>query len=671
MVFKQSRSDQTGQRQARYLNLITVVEAEPGSFSITGDAFGKLQSQIFRSGDSADLTFTTSNLIRIRNQLGEVYSRVSDATGIPESVLRNAATAQVPDELQSINSQSLDILTVPVTAGNDEEQGSGQERISYEREITYPAPVIFLPQEQAERAEDILEGLPPLRLVVTLKSKSTLQNTLGGQAQNTFEVPADEIFDIRDISEIPCANLFPQVEERVTELQSNVESRAPRIQRDINTIGDVTDQIASAVPVTLSDDEALPEIESIEEEELLGSDVSREDITQWRQEIQNIQDPNVAGIKGDLNGLRDLSDNLNNRVGLQRCVENFSSTIESALNTGESQLERARLILDRKNRLLDILSGLDVPECAQEFADTFQPVGDVESRAEDAIQEFRQQVGSDLSNIDPDNVDVGELGFRPSELRQELLTDLDTLERTGSRVLGGTPCIGQFRTRINQARSTVKRIPTAGEGGFSDCSDVPRRLRNQARRYGDEVQNFFQLAPRRQTVDRSESLVNEGESLQQEIRDNVGEANPCRDELLSEIEGPLSELQAFSPDRGALPCSQQFSSLDDRISDFESSVAGLGGSPSARRVSSLTTDADGLISDIRSATSDSQECRQEFISRVRSAVDSLERRSQPAELRIDVDREVVNERRQQLQQLQSQLEGITLTELPDDFQSGD
>lgn len=110
-----------------------------------------------------------------------------------------------------------------------------------------------------------------------------------------------------------------------------------------------------------------------------------------------------------------------------------------------------------------------------------------------------------------------------------------------------------------------------------------------------------------------------------------------------------------------LPCFEEFSAIENRITEFENMVINIGRSPTERQVQQAISEGEGLIDDIESNV-DKERCLEDFKGRVESTLRSIENRtsSEGIFFRESVEDEEVQRQRETIANLRNRLDALSI-----------
>lgn len=351
------------------------------------------------------------------------------------------------------------------------------------------------------------------------------------------------------------------------------------------------------------------------------NDVPRElrnEIAQFKEDARDQDETSKAEV------LRDLVDE----------GEDTLSDVEYNLGQGDpcyyETRERVESELDRLDGLLDRI----LKECV---------------RSRDIDQDIRgglEQIKGEAEDANKENWTVDRVEDSIEDANGLLEDFRDSTDRDN-------PCYRQIEEEIQNAISDLEN-----EVELS-CADVDSGLERKVSSYESKIDRLANTV----RSDIRERLDSKGSSLIEEIEKEVENNNPCKQDLISKVESARSELlRRNSVDTGDQPCREQYSSLDEDISELERDVAGI---PRASVTQGGTVNFAGssygsvnqIFSEIESISNrmvseiDNTGCLREFTSRL----NALGNNAEQLMLGVRVDQEAVDEIRSRRQDIVSKV----------------
>jgi len=360
-------------------------------------------------------------------------------------------------------------------------------------------------------------------------------------------------------------------------------------------------------------------------------------------------------------------------------IDELRSTIERGRNSLESDLETLRGIF----AALPVgVGGGAVPEI-----EITGGRAEVRGEVEEAVSEIqgaelgsiREEIGEarlsnivdDLESVQPNIVDPQELRGRFQSLRDRIQSNVPDACAPDflSRLDGVRPqldAIEEIQPRVQRLTQNLTDLLPAEvelpEGPELrpdlSCSDIPLSLRNRARNFATAGRTF-------RGGSRATDLASEGEDILGELRSEVDDENPCKQELIGAVrEGLRNVRQAGGRRRRGdireiVPCSEEYSLLSDEVEEFFNDALELSPSASMEEVDSLISKGQELTQRINQNVERGR-CAEDFSSTVRSGLNRVDRLQ--GEVRIISGEnvpELPEERQNRLNEIISQLEGLT------------
>lgn len=605
------------------------VNAERSSAGPVGFTF--LQRQV--STRNFTLNVRPSGIERLSTVRDRAVGMVADELGTSQQILLSAVDPpSVSDVRNNITGLGFDNFELLPGGSHDV-----SDRVTFQ-----PIPIPDIPGVDTPSPQDIYNDLPATpSITVTLDSANPVSQFLTSPIVFEFDLPADAFFEIRDV-DFECGELYEDIQSEVNSIEDSVSSSVDRLRDEIQEVNDVHSRLERAAGGGLSN-ASTADIASLGTStiENLQSRIESIDVS------SGIDLPGSGGLSPEsaISSLQRRKEDIRDEVGLRGCRSDFISTIDdqiSSLRGIRGQVEGA---IDRQRTAQRVLLQAGDLPCSQRFPDVA-----------DSVDSFRDRA-------------VG-LTTRQASL-SEVRSLLDRREELEGRVndIDSGDCADEFMSSLEQAGSNLRQVQNALEeveetgeeirDTVSDlgCSDVRRDLRTGVSGIEQDVQFIRNKSQRNRSESRIQTVIDDANSLQSDIRSSVSSDNPCRDELLSRLSSVKSTLQGLETEAsGPRPCFEKFPNIENRVDNFERSVIQLGGSVSPQEAEQVRQQADQLVSDIESV--DDQRCRERMGNRVESALGRLGEISSSVSVRAGEPPEQRQQREQQLDELREELTSI-------------
>lgn len=621
----------------------TTVIAEPGRFEVDGTLRGSvsaaglagrsvLNDVIFGGADVQSVAIRyNADVGRVRSEFNNVLegqfdsirdrfdsiSRAADVLGIDIPSTPNNVLDDIRNDLANFPTD-----TVPLTISYPpigEVGGESPVEFGFSRDI----PTITIPVIDS----GALDRLPDIPFAVTFDTTSPLQGAFGeGRREITFEIPASAFIETEEIDagNIPCVELNPDIDEQISNIDSELRSARGEITSDLDNIRSVRDDLLSEAGTG-----SLSNIGSAR----LG-DITGDRLQEFRNRLNQNEPPSL-----NINSLSSQVQDLRNRIQdlSPNCRSEFSSDIdslESLLNTIESRLGEVQSIRDRID---STLSGDRVINCEVRFDSISSSLDNLESI-----------VGTAPSIGDFETTDPQALLDRVRDLESDITSEIPS----------DSPCRDRFLSRANSIQGDLRGVLSERSG--LGCSDVPRSVRNAVSGIEQNVNDFTGLDMSSRREDRFNNLLQETEELEQEVQDRVQDDNPCKQQLLSRIRSGRERLNRAETRRPELiPCGEQFSGIENQVDSLEDQVVGIGAALSEGEIEGIVSNAESIFNQIENNIPSDNPCRGRLAGRVESAITQLQRQERSARVRTIIPEERRQEARQQVEELRGRLEQIT------------
>lgn len=622
---------------------IEVRAAGPGDVIISADlqrdevsgptgAIGFLQDQV--ATRYFNISYRPASISRASTIFNRATGDVAQATGLGTNRLVQLGAENAASDIQS-SFNALD--------GEQFELLPGDTRTISKR-VTFPTVKIpSFDSVSGADPQDVYNNLPTKPTVtVTVDSSNAVSRVLTSAISGEFRIPYDALVEEVSPSTNSCGSLYSEIQQQVNDVTDAAETGGGNVRSAIETVNNNYEEVRDAAEVRIED-------ASIQDLAGLGSNRIRT----LRDRIRNVELENNINLPGRgevslesaISELQEQKDQVESDVGIPRCKNRFKSNLDdqiSSLRQLQDGLDRAR---DRRQELQRILLGSGELPCQQRFPGVDSEVSGLEDRA---------------SNLSPDSIsmgDVRDLISRKEEIQQRVRNDVDE-----------PGCADEFRSRLDSAESSIRRVQSILEGedpnipdvptGGLGCSDIPQDIRTEVSGFENQVSDFTGSSSSQLSPDRKQSLVSDGENILSTIDSRVSDNNPCKSQLRSRVERELSSVRQVDGVNIRQPCFEKYPELEERIDNYEVRIVRMS-RPTEAEVGQVADDAEELISDIEEIASEDDRCVRRFSERVRSGLNRVESGGFFAGVTSNVEEsEQEQETRSRIQNLNERLEGI-------------
>lgn len=286
----------------------------------------------------------------------------------------------------------------------------------------------------------------------------------------------------------------------------------------------------------------------------------------------------------------------------------------------QGELEDINQATALRNEISSFLDALQEISPSLPCADISSAAGSIDNR----ISSLEQDVESVL-NDGPRAPSRAAVLSQLRSLRSEVQSDVDS-----------NRCVNQFQSRLESLRNRLRDRVTTQD--IVDCAEVtPRSLQNEIDSFVSETRQFSRLREIERTENRFNRLQSRAESLQSRISREVDESE-CVQEAIGRVESARSRLQAAGARRpDVVPCGARHQNIEEQIDQFEDNVTNLSAPVSPDTIQEVSRQGQEIIDTIESNI-DPGRCRENFISRIRSATGRLEGLQERVQVTVIEDR---------------------------------
>ena len=378
----------------------------------------------------------------------------------------------------------------------------------------------------------------------------------GGQFVTSSDKPAREVgaglnqSQVRDLSDT-VNDLENQVRSQLGPTDECYQEFINRVQRLNSRVGRL-----SGLAVTQDCDQKYSDISS-----------SLTSLEQALDDAPNIPESNSQAIGDFTRELNDVRDRIDAEVDEKRCRAQFygeTSSLEKSLDAKTTS---------PRNTF-----------CEQEFEDLADTADDLEERS----SRLDNRVVSGLER----RVQRGET-FLPGrdipELQNEFIAKVEQLEeeqRQFERNIQRTVTASEVPRRWQECRQhffernaeitnnlngLIVRLETLDEQSLS-CGDVSVQLQDDVASHTQDTDAYFNQTRVQQTESQKDELITTGQSLLDEIENQVDDANPCKSSLRREVSRNIQRLRGTtgsSPPSSRPGCPEVKTRLKNAVETFE------------------------------------------------------------------------------------------------------
>lgn len=371
----------------------------------------------------------------------------------------------------------------------------------------------------------------------------------------------------------------------------------------------------------------------------------RQKVREWESQVRSVNlDPTGGG-----DSINSLRRRLNDLDIPSQCEGFFD--IDSArqdLNQAESLIDRAtNLKRELQNFIETLLNAIDLSvraPCAQEFGSIDSQITSLEQDANSLLRDSPR-----------------------APTRSAVLAQILQLEQQVQNI-DDNACVNQFTSRLQSLRNRLSGQRRGPRDRFEDAIDcteaAPSDLLNEIDTFVANAREFSRQREIQRTGERFNQLINQGESLQSRIRNEVSESQ-CVQQLQGRVSSAMSRLQSTGARRQSIiPCGEQHPDIDTQVDEFEDQVTNLTAPIEPQTLQDVTSQGQDIIESIE-ANIPPGRCREEFVSRIRSATSLLQGLQERVQVTVVEDagdgaEESLNQLLEQIQRIEvRRAEGFT------------
>jgi len=579
--------------------------------------------------------------VELRNQLQQHYGRINElVNNIPSQVAgvsgipATATGFSLPNRLSNPFSYEVQM---PVDFFGETLFASGDTQVDT-KNIPFNKPVI---PELPDLGVTVGQ-LPPIRIKFNATPVPDLVPFIdeGNVVLNeaTVEIPPSQLFETVDISQGSCGNLYPDIGDRVSSIESEIASLARQ----------ATDDISDVVSGASSPKEELRALAN-------SSTSLRDRVAVTPQELSN-QGTNLNQLRSNASN---LLQNINDNVQVPSCIQDLSSRLDNALSTVNEIADGA------------VRQG-EVP-CSETFSDISSSIKSLSDRFRSADTPSPSSLLQELGSKEEVGSQVGSAIEEFSSIEQEARSLRGEVE---SRVRSERPnCADRFLSQLDSITSNSQQVRSSLEqalnnlpspeqrgtevptGGSLGCSDISSTIRNKVENSTSAADQITNRSPSNTARERASQEMDQIESLASRIQTEVPDENPCKSRLLSRLSSAREQLRAFTSQESAPPsCERKYPDVAGRVDNFEQKILDVSPPVNAQQIQDFSRQADEITEVIENEIPPSDPCQR----RLAEQTEELLRRvsNLRPEIRINLPSESDGESSSQdqfLQQLISRL----------------
>lgn len=570
---------------------------------------------------------------QVRDQVPD-FRALRQVSGLPSAGLATSANDvinSIEREVTNIPGDQVQLRAVGPGVGT-----VGSTPVGFGAGVEFPAPAIPVPQ-----GSDLLNRLPSIPLTVTIYPIDAIQNVFAGSETLTFRIPPNEFINTVNVSDLSCGEIAPSIEDAVSQLQSRANQLRGEVNNSLDNLQDARNELTSAAGVgslrsigdrqlagigqsTVNNVEDRIRQVPIPDRELSSLRSNLEDVRgriedltpncqrEFGSRLDDIQN-RLDSIQSNISELEDIRGRIEGivgRVGTIDCEEAFSQ-IDDSLSDLEDEVGFSPSI-DQFN-LNQVDSLLDDVQVQQNTIRGRIPSGSpcrdrFLSRA-DSIQGDLQRLESRLEGRDvegPELPEIPELGCgdvalsirngvngledsvsnfanrdrssRTQSTRNRLVQTANDLEQQIQDVVSDdNPCKSQLLSRVRSSRERLQGIQLR-RPELVPCSQQFPNLERQIDQLEDQVIGVGAAL----TQGEIDDILENAESVSNQIQNNVPQDNPCRGRLSGRVQSSLDQLERQTrsarvrtviPEEQRQRARQQARELRDRLESVVSRAA--------------------------------------------------------------------------------------------------
>lgn len=533
--------------EALDVTLEVTLEASGSTIQIDGQVSGKLGigvRDILSGFDRDTIRVVWRPLAGDQEAVNQIQQAVSDqfnqinplVEAIPGG-LTSVSSSIMPEKVRDIQN----IASLQLWVGFFGNHVAGETPVSFSHEFSRIRRV----RVPVRSSGEFINELPSIPVTIQAAPTEALQDVASSVLQNrptvTFDIDPSVFVEEVPLSGFGCGELFPTIDSNLDNVEQTVNPGVRQAQGSLSTLVSVGNDIletmdkepsldigviqqvgssptsdggggGGAGDLALADGGQMP-IDTISFFNLRDR-VSLDTVRSWLSQVKQSPTDFTSGTSPSVLSSRlDRADSLLEDVGLQRCVDTFTSRLSTLRDRTSALTSAEDRASNLKSSILDLLERFDVSveafPCSEEF-----------STIERRVNRFTSDV-STLTQPSPSN--VRQLISRGEELVNQIEANVDRPD-----------CVDLFTSRVEQSLTRLRRLSERVVG----CEERFPSIDDQVTDFENRVAE----------ADRpTRSMFREANSLVNRINNQV--SPECRDEFANRVRGALNVLQEKTEER--------------------------------------------------------------------------------------------------------------------------
>jgi len=407
-------------------------------------------------------------------------------------------------------------------------------------------------------------------------------------------------------TELPSARDFDNIDRVISEIESELGDAAPDFfsSGGLSPTPSPRDLVSQAISDLGSVDGTM-NLRTFFEAPLVGTFAEQgEDPVRSTETLRfsPIQVPDAGGVRDAVNNMGTVT---------------FTSELKSTsyLRNITSDLVGERIEVSHEvdaSCFFTFTSAPEAPERPEPDTDTPLDCVNEYPSINDSIESLRDRI-QDASEIRPGDLD--DLLSRASDIESEIRSSVDD-----------DPCISEFKSEVDRLKGEAKRMVEE-----LDCSDVSSSIKAEVEDAQSDIRSFRDISPMDRDTSKRDRLFDKIDNVMEEVVSEVDDRNPCKDELISDLESAESELERVRIfEEEDFECASRFPDADDMVSDFEERADNITSSIEEEEFEDLINFEESVANAIEQV--EEGECRREFLRRFDNADRIISRTVQPVRI---------------------------------------
>lgn len=558
-------------------------------YNITGNlevSFGNFSNFLMGKGSNATTAHLVVNPTRISNIQSQIQnslvSKLSSTTGIPSQFFKGHIGTSLPSgsKFQQSIPISLKASANSYIGGGVHE--AGHSPVKGSKTITFPT--VKLPVPSSVDIEKLIPQNARPKITFTVKPKSVLYSVVRNRAKVTFTLDPGLFIEKIDLGAIPCDQIFKSIGNNISSTESNSKQLRSEIDSYVSQVDNIKNQILSHSTQSRILDVAPSNISGLGSSELSSFKSKINGLSNYKNKLSNIQS-SYNNVQNQVSNIKYGRCNSNMKDSLN-VIQSDITHIQNKINSVQQDV----------NHLKDVLSNVSGLSCSNRY-------GSIQSD----INNIKNSLNLSSSGSVPSSIGI-------STLEKEANNIKNVENKVNNNLNSGSSCYNLFMSQISSLKSSVQSAISNTQGG---CGQISKSILNQVASFSAAANQFSSLQIQRRTQNRFSSLINEGQNLINKINNQVSNSNPCKQQKLSQVHNSLSKIKSAGPrSPKSLPCSDQYSSVNKEIQNFQNTVSSLSAPLSPKDLQSITQQARKIRKNIQNTIPAGDPCRHSMVSKM-------------------------------------------------------